>query len=62
MPKIEIVSKTPFVSVTKDRKLEQVVFVTYKLEDGRIGAVVVDKLEPTEADVEAAIKKREAKK
>jgi len=62
MPKIEIVSKTPYVSVTPDRKLKQISFVVYKLEDGKVGAVVVDKLEPRPEDVEAAIKAREGKK
>jgi len=62
MPKIEIVSTTPFISVTKDRKLEQISFVVYKLEDGKVGAVTVSKAEPSISDVEAAIKAREARK
>jgi len=62
MPEIEIVSTTPFVSVSKDRKLETIAFVVYKTKDGRVGAVTVDKTMPTPSDVEAAIKAREARR
>lgn len=62
MSKTEIVSKTPFVAVGRDGKLASTTFVVYKREDGRVGAVTVDKAEPTLADVDAAIKAREAKK
>jgi len=62
MPEIEIVSTTPFVAVAKDHKLGSVTFVVYKTKDGKVGAVNVDKAEPTVTDVEAAIKAREARK
>jgi len=60
MPKLEILSQTPYSWIDKDRKLVQSTFVVYKDEAGRVGTVVVKKPKAEPADVEAELKKRAA--
>jgi len=60
MPEIEIVSKTPYATVNEKRQLVESTFVVYKDKNGRVGTIVVAKAKPSDADVEAAVKKRQA--
>ena len=56
-----ILSSTPYVWVNADRKLMQSSFVTYRDAEGRVGSIVVPKVKPSVAEVEAALKERAKK-
>jgi len=60
MPEIEILSRTPYVTVDKNRKLAASTFIVYKDVDGRLGTIVLGKAEPKDAEVVEAIRKRTA--
>jgi len=60
MPEIEILSRTPYVTVDKDRKLAPSTFVVYRDVDGKVGTIVLGKGEPRDAEIVEAIKKRTA--
>jgi len=62
MPEVTVLSRTPYVTVSKDQKLEHTTFVVYRDKDGRVGTIVVGKASPSDADVEAEVKKRLAAK
>jgi len=62
MPKIEIVSKTPFVWPGPKGELQPTTFVVYKDEKGLVGAINVRKADPSDKDVEDAIAARAGKK
>jgi len=58
--KFEVLSRTPSAYMGKDRKLVESTFVVYKDAEGRVGTIVIGKKAPTDADVEAEVKKRAA--
>jgi len=58
MPEITVLSRTPYATVNEKRQLVESTFVVYKDKDGRVGTIVVYKAKPSDADVEAAVKKR----
>lgn len=61
MPKFKIVQKVPYARIKPDGSRAPSTFVVYELEDGSRRAVVVHKTEVTDADVEKAIREREAR-
>jgi len=62
IPEITVLSRTPYAWVNEKRELVQSTFVVYRDKEGRVGTIVVGKAKPTDADVEAEVKKRLAAK
>jgi len=60
MPEITVMSKTPYAWVNAKRELVQSTFVVYKDKEGRVGTIVVQKKEPSDSEIQEAIKKRAA--
>jgi len=60
MPEYTILSRTPSAYVNAERKLVETTFVVFKDKDGRVGTIVIHKAKPSDTEVEAEIKKREA--
>jgi len=60
MPEIEVLSQTPYSWINEKGQLTESTFVVYKDQQGRVGSIVVKKAKPTQAEIEAEIKKRQA--
>jgi len=60
MPEITVLSKTPYAWVNAKRELQASTFVVYQDKEGRVGTIVIQKKEPTDSEIQDAIKKRAA--
>lgn len=58
MPEFEVLSQMPYVWIDEDRKFVQATFVVYRDAEGLIGTIVVPKPKPSDAEIQAAVKKR----
>jgi len=60
MPEITVLSKTPYAWINAKRDLVSSTFVVYRDKEGHVGTIVVPKKDPSDADIEAEVKKRAA--
>jgi len=60
MPEITVLSKTPYSWVNENGQLTESTFVVYREKEGRVGSIVIKKGKPTDTEIEAEIKKRQA--
>ena len=61
LAEFKTLSRTPYTWVNAERKLVESTFVVFKDAEGRVGTIVIRKAKPTDAEVEAEVKKRRAR-
>jgi len=58
VPRITVLSRTPYTWVDEKRALAESTFVVFRDEAGRIGTIVVPGRKPSDSDVEKAVTER----